>query len=126
MVPMHLKISCFFLDVPESARCGPAASLRLEEGRRKGAPVVSQYQPGSRLAERARRAIPDPQYGLASTQRDLLHGCGEVLGSLLAKERFHPAEVFATSHVRRTVHRRQVHCPQQAGGSATRRLVDEV
>jgi len=25
------------------------ASLRLEEGRRKGAPVVSQYHPGSRL-----------------------------------------------------------------------------
>ena len=44
MVPMHLKISCFFLDVPGSAHCGPAASLRLEEGRRKGAPVVSQYQ----------------------------------------------------------------------------------
>src|SRR6185437_13708561 len=100
MVPMHLKISCFFLDVPGSARCGPAASLRLEEGRRKGAPVVSQYQPGSRLAKRARRAIPDSQHGLASTQRYRLQGGREVLGSLRAKERLHPAEVFAASHVR--------------------------
>src|SRR5262249_18425413 len=31
--------------------------------------------PGSRLAKRARRTIPDPQHGLASAQRDLLAPC---------------------------------------------------
>ena len=31
-------------------------------------------RPGPQLAERARRAKPDPQHGLASIQRDLSHG----------------------------------------------------
>jgi hypothetical protein len=59
-------------------------------------------------------------------QRDLLHGCGVVLGTLRASERLHPAEVCGTRQVRRAVHRGQVHRSQQAGRSATRRLVDEV
>ena len=33
-------------------------------------------RPGPQLAERARRAEPDPQHGLASIQRDLSHGWG--------------------------------------------------
>ena len=47
------------------------------------------HQPGpgpDQLAERARRAKPDPQHGLASIQRDLLHGW-VVLGSLRVNER---------------------------------------
>ena len=64
--------------------------------------------PGPQLAERARRAKPDPQHGLAGIQRELLHGW-VVLGSLRVNERLHPAEVCGTSHVRRAVHRGQVH-----------------
>ena len=82
-------------------------------------------RPGPQLAERARRAKPDPQHGLASIQRDLSHGW-VVLGSLCVDERLHPAEVCGTSHVRRAVHRGQVHRSQQAGRSATGRLADEV
>lgn len=66
-------------------------------------------RPGSRLAKRARRAVPDPQHGLASTQRDLLQPCGEILGLLRVNERLHPAEVCGTSQVRRAVRRGQVH-----------------
>jgi hypothetical protein len=49
---------------------------------------------------------------LASTQRDLLHPCGAVLGSLRVDERLYPAEVCGTCQVRRPVHRCQVHRPQ--------------
>jgi hypothetical protein len=111
-----------FLFLPKftgSAYCGPAASSRLRGGERKGAPAtqpdaartrrIRTTRPGPQLAERARRAVPDPQHGLAGMQRDLSYGRGQVFGSLRVNERSHPAGVRGTSQVRRAVHRGQVH-----------------
>src|SRR5947208_4400781 len=86
MVPRAPKVSCFFLEVPGQARCRPVASLRILGGERKGAPaaqpdVCPTLPDLHQLAKGARRAKPDPQHGLASMQRDLLHGWA-VLGSL--------------------------------------------
>jgi len=101
---------------PAATSSDPAADSSARWSVSPAAPVVGPLSrpstsagPGPQLAERARRAIPDPQHGLASMQRDLPHGCGEVLRSLRINERLHPAEVCGTSHVRRAVHRGQVH-----------------
>src|SRR5487761_986037 len=88
-------------EVVSPARCGPVASLHGRGGECKGA-LATQADicrtcatrstgrcaswRGSRLAKRARRAIPDPQHCLARRQRDLLGPVGVVLGSLRVDE----------------------------------------
>ena len=80
----------------------------------------------SRLAKGARRTVPDPQYGLATRQRDRPDPGRLVLGSLVGDERLHPVEIRRRRELRRRNGRRQVHPPQEAGGSAARRLAGEV
>src|SRR5215475_9039129 len=72
-----------------------------------------------RLAEGARRAVLDPQHGLAGTQGDLALGRA-VLGSLRLDERLYPAEVGHAGEMRWGVGRCEVHPPQEAGRPATR------